>query len=114
MKDNKNGGDGRHSPANTRAMHSRIIGGLQRPADHLSDDSNPIASVSPYSTGRSMPGKDTTLTFNNREEIEIGTKVVAKLSLGWSRRGIVRYIGTLPMRGEQIYVGVELLRPGTF
>ena len=65
---------------------------------------------SPSRTNRNEGG--TPFAPNTPQEIDIGMTVLITRNIGKLDKAIVRYIGTLPGQGNNVFVGLELSRPG--
>ena len=70
--------------------------------------------TSPRSKRRSSPGKSSPFAPDAPQQLDIGMKVLISRHRGKLSRGVVKYIGSLPDKKEQVYVGVELLDAGKF
>ena len=71
-------------------------------------------SPSPRSPRKSSPGKGPPFAPDTPQQIDLGMTVLVSRNRGKLSRGIVRYVGYLPDKQRQVYIGLELGDAGNF
>ena len=69
-------------------------------------------SPSLRSERRSSYGKGTPFAPDTPQQIDVGMTVLVNRRGGGLRKGIVKYVGYLPDKERQVYVGLELRNGG--
>jgi hypothetical protein len=98
----------------TRPTSSSPIRDVALTGHHVDLSLTSPDQTSPRSKRRSSPGKSSPFGPDAPQQLDIGMKVLISRHRGKLSRGVVKYIGYLPDKKDQVYVGVELQDPGKF